>query len=310
VPLIEEHSNLVQGVDFHAVYSPERVSSGTVFDDLRRYPKLVGGLTQTGLIAAKKFYESALDFDSRDDLRAPNGVWVLEPVEAVEMAKLAETTYRNVNIALANQFAIDAEKHGVDIYQVIEACNSQPFSNIHMPGISVGGHCIPVYNHLYLSSTSNSELVRIAHKVNAAMPERAVASLEAEIGSLSGLTVGILGIAYRPGVKEIALSGALRLFDLFKARGAIPEVLDPLYSEEEVIAAGMTPLTDFHSPQALVLHTAHSDFLALSQEDFPHARVIYDGRNFLQRNRWTTSKVVALGKPRSTFYTDNEPAAG
>ena len=66
------------------------------------------------------------------------------------MAKLAETTYRDVNIGLANQFAKFADKAGIDVYAVIEACNSQPYSHIHQPGIAVGGHCIPVYPRLYL----------------------------------------------------------------------------------------------------------------------------------------------------------------
>ena len=86
------------------------------------------------------------------------------------MAKLAETAYRDVNIGLANQFALFAEKAGIDVHRVIEASNSQPYSHIHQPGIAVGGHCIPVYPRLYLSGDADATVVRAAREANAAMP--------------------------------------------------------------------------------------------------------------------------------------------
>ena len=151
--MIEEVSGLREGVDFHLVFSPERVLTGRVYADLRKYPKLVGGLSGAGGMQwAIEFYESVLTFDTRDDLPRGNGVWDMGTAEAAEMAKLAETTYRDVNIGLANQFARFADTAGIDVYKVIEACNSQPFSHIHRPGIAVGGHCIPVYPRLYLST--------------------------------------------------------------------------------------------------------------------------------------------------------------
>ena len=104
-PMLEEESGLVEGTDFHLVFSPERVLTGRVFADLRKYPKLVGGLSDEGARRAIEFYEQVLDFDDRPDLERGNGVWDLGSAEAAEMAKLAETTYRDVNIGLANQFA-------------------------------------------------------------------------------------------------------------------------------------------------------------------------------------------------------------
>ena len=122
-PLLEEVSGLREGEDFHLVFSPERVLTGRVFADLRRYPKLVGGLSEAGAQRAREFYEAVLTFDERADLARPNGVWDLGSAEAAELAKLAETTYRDVNIGLANQFALFADEHAIDVYSVIEACN-------------------------------------------------------------------------------------------------------------------------------------------------------------------------------------------
>lgn len=170
-PMLEEGSGLTAGSDFHLVFSPERVLTGRVFADLRRYPKLVGGIDEASGTRGVEFYEQVLDFDERDDLPQANGVWDLGTAEASELAKLAETTYRDVNIGLANQFARFADKNGIDVKKVIEACNSQPYSHIHQPGIAVGGHCIPIYPRMYLWNDPEATVVRSAREANAAMPE-------------------------------------------------------------------------------------------------------------------------------------------
>jgi nucleotide sugar dehydrogenase len=153
VPLLEKQSGLKAGIDFNVVFSPERVFTGRIFEDLRKYPKIVGGITQECTNKGVGFYTQVLDFDKREDLTKPNGVWAVESSESAEFVKLAETTYRDVNIALANQFAMYADKIGIDVYEVIESSNSQKYSYIHQPGISVGGHCIPVYPQFYLSTS-------------------------------------------------------------------------------------------------------------------------------------------------------------
>ena len=149
-PMLEQESGLREGVDFDLVFSPERVLTGRIFTDLRRYPKLIDALSPRGAERATAFYQDVLEFDERPDLERGNGVWDLGSAEAAELAKLAETTYRDVNIGLANQFGVFAAKHGIDVHRVIEASNSQPYSHIHRPGIAVGGQCIPIYPRLYL----------------------------------------------------------------------------------------------------------------------------------------------------------------
>ena len=149
-PMLAARSGLKLSIDFDVVFSPERVLTGRIFSDLARYPKLLGGLDDKSARRGIDFYTTVLDFDQRDDLPQPNGVWNMGSAEAAELAKLAETTYRDVNIGLANQFARFAATVGVDVEKVINACNSQPYSHIHQPGIAVGGHCIPVYPQLYL----------------------------------------------------------------------------------------------------------------------------------------------------------------
>ena len=235
-------SGLRCGVDLFVCYSPERVSSGSVFADLRRYPKLVGGLDAASAAAGRAFYESVLEFDVRPDLPRPNGVWDVGSAEAAELAKLAETTYRDVNIAFANELAVAADEIGVDVIDVIEACNSQPYSHIHQPGIAVGGHCIPVYPHLLMGSTSARRLASVAREINDDMPRVGIELTRAPLRDAgTGTTVAVLGAAYRGGVKEVFRSGVWSLVTLLEERGANVRVHDPLFERRgaSLPAAGL-----------------------------------------------------------------------
>lgn len=294
-PMLEEGSGLSEGTDFHLVFSPERVLTGRVFEDLRKYPKLIGALSSAGADRAREFYEHVLDFDLRPDLSRGNGVWDLGSAEASEMAKLAETTYRDVNIGLANQFAKYAETAGIDIYQVIEASNSQPYSHIHRPGISVGGHCIPIYPRLYLSNDPNATVVRAAREANAQMPAHAVSRLKEELGALEGARVAVLGAAYRGGVKETAFSGIFDTVRILREFGAGVGVHDPMYSDDELRAFGLVPHKLGTAVDAAVIHTDHSEYRSLSSRDLPGAKVILDGRNLLTEIQFAPAKVVRIG---------------
>jgi len=287
-PMLASGSGLTAGADFHLVFSPERVSSGRIFADLKRYPKLVGGVDEASTERGVAFYQQVLEFDDRDDLPRPNGVWNLGTSEASELAKLAETTYRDVNIGLANTFARYADRIGVDIAAVIEACNSQPFSHIHQPGIAVGGHCIPVYPRMYLWNDPEAEVVRAAREANAAMPEYAVSLLEEEQGDLSGVRVAVLGIAYRGGVKETAFSGVFPTVDALKERGAEVVVADPMYTEDEIRALGFTPYVvgNGEPVDAAIIQTDHVEYRTLTPADIPGVGTLIDGRRITDPAAW------------------------
>lgn len=294
-PLIEEVSGMSEGEDFHLVFSPERVLTGRVYADLKKYPKLVGGLTDAGTKLAIEFYESVLTFDERDDLPRANGVWDMGTAEAAEMAKLAETTYRDVNIGLANQFARFADTAGIDVYKVIEACNSQPFSHIHRPGIAVGGHCIPVYPRLYLSTDHNADIVRTARNFNATMPSYVVEQVERVIGDLSGQRIVVLGAAYRGGVKETAVSGVFPTVDELKKRGAIVTVHDPLFTDEELATFGFDAYHLGDAVDVAILQADHSEYRQIGPADLPGVKLLADGRNFTDAAAWAGVPRIVIG---------------
>jgi nucleotide sugar dehydrogenase len=295
-PLIEEVSGLTEGTDFHLVFSPERVLTGRVFADLRKYPKLVGGLSEEGAKRAISFYESVLDFDERADLPRGNGVWDLGSAEASELAKLAETTYRDVNIGLANQFARFAAQNGIDVHQVIEASNSQPYSHIHRPGIAVGGHCIPVYPRLYLWTDPEATVVRAAREANLDMPEYTIGLLEGAYGDLAGAKVVVLGASYRGAVKETAFSGVFPAVEALKSRGAEVFVHDPMYSDEELQGLGFTAYHLGEPVDAAVLQADHPEYKQLTPAELPGVQVLVDGRDATDAARWAGVRRIVIGR--------------
>jgi nucleotide sugar dehydrogenase len=294
-PVLESHG-LVCGRDFWLVFSPERVLTGRVFADLRRYPKLVGGVDAESTRHGMDFYEQVLDFDERPDLARPNGVWDLGSSEAAELAKLAETTYRDVNIGLANQFALFASRSGIDIHRVIEASNSQPYSHIHRPGIAVGGHCIPIYPRLYLWKDPDATVVRAAREANAQMPERTVALLEPLVGPLDGLRVVVLGAAYRGGVKETAFSGVFDTVAALASRGATVLVHDPLYDDAELAALGFAAYHYGEPVDAAVVQADHAEYAELGPAQLPGLRAIVDGRRITRPDGWGGAARAVLGE--------------
>lgn len=295
LPMLEKGSGLRCGEDFSLVFSPERVLTGRIFADLRTYPKLVGGVDESSGRHGVEFYESVLDFDERPDLARANGVWNLGSSEASELAKLAETTYRDVNIGLANQFARFAATRGIDVMKVIDASNSQPYSHIHRPGVAVGGHCIPIYPRFYLWNDPEATVVRAAREANAAMPEYTVGLLEGAHGDLSGQRVVILGASYRGGVKETAFSGVFAVAESLNRRGATVLVQDPLYSDAELERLGFAPYHFGEQADAAVVQADHADYRTLGAEQLPGIRTVVDGRRSLDASRWAGVTLRLVG---------------
>ncbi|MCC6790181.1 MAG: nucleotide sugar dehydrogenase [Thermomicrobiales bacterium] len=301
--LLQEGSGLVPGSDFSLAFSPERVYVGRVFDDLAKYPKIVGGIDGESTVRAAEFYEAVLD--------AP--IMQVENAETAEFCKLAETTYRDVNIALANEFACFAEEKGIDVLQAIDAANTQPFSHIHRPGIGVGGHCIPVYPYFYANATDYASIARLARGINDDMAAYAVGRLEAELGGLEACTVGILGYAYRENVKEDAFTVAARLIQLLRARGAAVVVHDPHFTRHELIRKRLVPFEPDDPPRldALVLQAAHREYEDLDFLRFEGLRVVVDGRNAVAPERLPPSvRYLGIGRgaTRSEIAEPQSPA--
>ncbi len=272
--LLERTSGLKAGQDFSLAYSPERVSSGSVFRDLRTYPKVVGAIDEQSLNAAVAFYRSVLD--------AGTQIITMASTDEAEFVKLIETTYRDVNIALANEFACFA-------------------------GVGVGGHCIPVYPYFLLAGAQGAQrpvarahlpelpmllLPRSARRINDAMANYAVSRVEAIVGLLEHQSVLILGVAYRSDVREVAYTSARLLQDALREHGATVYADDPFYSEDELRVMGFMPLPPEHEEKisAIVLQAGHQVYQEYDFRRFPRCQMVLDGRRAL-----SCEQVEALG---------------
>jgi len=264
-PMLAECSGLTVGVDFSVAFSPERVFMGRVFADLKTYPKIVGGITETSTAKACAFYRSVLEVEV---VEVPNS-------ETAEFVKLAETTYRDVNIALANEMAQAGERLGVDAITAFELANTQPFSHIHTPGAGVGGHCIPVYPKLLMVTAPELRIPALSRQINDAMPHLVVDVLAAELGGLADKTVAVLGLSFRGDVKESTLSPAWPVLSRLRAAGAKVVLHDPWYTPAEITAAGAEPGEGDPVADGTIVLAKHTAFREL---DFSRAGPVIDGR--------------------------------
>ncbi len=297
-PILEQRSGLRLGETLFVAFSPERVYSGRIFEDLAKYPKIVGGVDPQSTARAVAFYSSVLDAD----------VLPVANAETAEFAKLAETTYRFVNVALADQLALFGRVRGVNVSEAFAAANTQPFSQIHQPGIGVGGHCIPVYPRFLLEASRNGELslVRDAQQVDGAMPAAYLNLLSETLGGLQGKRVVVLGVSYRPNVKETAFSAAFPVVTELKERGASVAVHDPLFSGEELKDLGfqVVDLQEATPADAVIVQAFHAQYRDLDWKVFRGLRVVIDGRGDLPADTLSgsDSALISLGTSTRPGY--------
>ena len=288
-PMLADGSGLSMDRDFFLAFSPERVLVGRVLLDLRRYPKIVGGTSEESTRRAVAFYRDVLDQGT--EVRA------VANAETAEMTKLAETTYRDVNIALANEYARYAARRGIDVLEVIESANSQPYSHIHQPGVGVGGHCIPVYPHFLFNTDPELQLPPLARQINEGMGRWTVDLIRGRIGPLEGVPVLVLGIAYRADVREDAFSSAFRLRDELLAAGARVFGHDPYFDADHIRALGFEPWS-FETPvtvRAAVVQAGHETYRGLDPSSIPGLELLVDGRNALDAAPFAAAGVAYVG---------------
>jgi nucleotide sugar dehydrogenase len=288
-PMLAAGSGLELDRDLFLAFSPERVLVGRVLVDLRRYPKIVGGTSPESTRRAVEFYTAALDPGTE--------VREVASAEAAEMTKLAETTYRDVNIAYANELARYASRHGIDVTEVIDAANSQPYSHIHAPGVGVGGHCIPVYPHFLFNDDPELRLPPLARQINESMGAFTVDVIEDRLGSLDGQPVLVLGIAYRGNVREDAFSSAFRLRDELLAAGARVHGHDPFFDADHLRRLGFEPY-DFAAPEPIrvaVLQAAHDNYRSIDPRAIPGLELFVDGRNAVDREPFDRAGIGYVG---------------
>lgn len=263
---IEKHSGLKAGEDFGLAYSPIRAMGGQGLSDLRKYSRVVGAINKKSADATTAVLSCVV-----------NGKLIrTRDIATAEASKLFETVYRDATIALANELALFCEEARIDYFEAAKAANSQPYSHLLLPGVGVGGHCLPVYPYLLASEADNLKfrLPTESRRVNDQMP-RHVLRLAAEGLRTCGRSVKrsrftVLGVTYRPNVRETRFSPSIELISLIKRRGGRVCVYDPLYAPDELKQMG------FHAEPTLpgALEKADCAILAVNHTEFESMKAI------------------------------------
>jgi UDP-N-acetyl-D-mannosaminuronic acid dehydrogenase len=216
-PILKALSGLDPDRDYLLVHAPERVIPGAIFRELTENVRIVGGHTPQAAEAAEALYRRA-------------GVKeVVKTTAAVaELAKVVENTYRDVNIAFANELAEVCRHLGVDAFETIRLANLHPRVNVHTPGIGVGGHCIPVDPWFLIHlAPEQAQLIRAARTINDARPHQVVADILAAHGPGNIRPIGILGVSYKADVDDVRESPALEVIHELRRAHRELFVFDP-----------------------------------------------------------------------------------
>jgi UDP-N-acetyl-D-mannosaminuronic acid dehydrogenase len=215
-PILEK-SGLKAGIDFHLAYSPERVLPGQILRELIENARVIGGITLQASEAGRDLYATFV-----------KGEIILTDATTAEMVKLMENTYRDINIAIANEFSRLADRFGVDVWEAISIANLHPRVKILNPGPGVGGHCISVDPWFLVESAPDlSRLIHTARKVNDDQPSFVLKLVEKALGGLKGKKIAALGLAYKPDVDDLRESPAVKVVHLLQQAGAIVKAYEP-----------------------------------------------------------------------------------
>jgi UDP-N-acetyl-D-glucosamine dehydrogenase len=279
-----EAAGLRCGVDFFLAFSPERVDPGNQYYHTKNTPKVVGGVTPRCTEIAAALYSRVLEGE----------IHQVSSPKVAEMEKILENTFRNINIALANEMAILCHKMGIDVWEVIEAAKTKPYGFMPFyPGPGLGGHCIPI-DPFYLTWKAreydyHTRLIEIAGEINNSMPEyiveKAAAFLNRFGKPLKGSQILMLGLAYKKDIDDSRESPALKIYQLLREHYAELTVNDPYIPSCRIGTAQVisVPVTDELLRQAdlVLITTDHSvyDYQRICDQ----ARLVFDTRNATRR---------------------------
>lgn len=292
-PLLEQ-SGLKSGIDFHLAYVPERVLPGQILRELIENARVIGGVDRASAEAGRELYRLFV-----------RGELILTDATTAEMVKLMENTYRDVNIAIANEFARLADRFGVDIWEAIALANRHPRVNILQPGIGVGGHCISVDPWFLVEAAPDlARLIRTARMVNDEQPAFVVDIIRRSVGDLRGLNVAALGLSYKADVDDVRESPAIAVCQQLLQAGAKVRAFEPnrVHIKVEGVPTAQSLEEALQDAALMVILVAHQPFRTFDPATIAKmmpGRLVVDAVNLLDEWYWKAEgfRVVKLGSP-------------
>ncbi len=291
-PILEK-SGLKAGQDFLLAYSPERVLPGKILSELVENPRVIGGIDRASAEAGRDLYQTFV-----------KGEIILTDATTAETVKLMENTSRDINIAIANEFARLAQQFDVDIWEAISIANLHPRVEILRPGVGVGGHCISVDPwFLVEAAPENAKLIKTAREVNDGQPAYVGALIEKAAGGVEGKTIGFLGLSFKPNVDDLRESPAVKLARHLQKAGAEVIAYEPFRMD-----ASLEEITQVSSLEAalikadlIVLAVAHAQFKDLEPEAIQpktRANLVFDAVRTWDKAAWELAGFQFYGLAR------------
>jgi len=295
LPILEK-SGLKAGKDFLLAYSPERVLPGQILKELVENARVIGGIDTASAEAGRDLYKIIV-----------KGEIILTDATTSEMVKLMENTYRDVNIAIANEFSRLADRFGVDVWEAIQIANRHPRVKILNPGPGVGGHCISVDPWFFVEAAPDiSPLIHTARNVNDSQPDFVVTMVNKALGSLIQKKVAVLGLAFKPDVDDLRESPAIEVAHKLHLMGASVTAFEPFKPDfkHEGINMVSTLSEAVNSADAILLLVNHTQFHTINAVELramTKAKVVIDTVNGWNRGDFETAgfRFVRLGDQKN-----------
>jgi UDP-N-acetyl-D-mannosaminuronic acid dehydrogenase len=291
-PILEK-SGLKGGRDFHLAYTPERVLPGQIIRELNENARVIGGIDRPSAEAGRDLYAHFV-----------KGEIILTDSTTAEMVKLMENTYRDINIAIANEFSQLAERFGIDIWEAIKIANRHPRVKILNPGPGVGGHCISVDPWFFVEAAPDlTELISAARHVNDRQPHFVFDLTKHMLDdNLASKHIAILGLAFKPDVDDLRESPAIEVAKLLSQAGAIVSAYEPYKKSADIGGVRMAPTLESTIADAdiVMLMVAHREFTHLDPfklRNLTPARLAMDTVGGWDRQTWAKAgfTLVRLG---------------
>jgi UDP-N-acetyl-D-mannosaminuronic acid dehydrogenase len=283
-PILEQ-SGLKAGADFHLAYSPERVLPGQIIRELTENARVIGGIDLPSAEAGRDLYAHFV-----------KGEIVLTDATTAEMVKLMENTYRDINIAIANEFSRLATRFGVDAWEAIRIANRHPRVKILNPGPGVGGHCISVDPWFLVEAAPDlAQLITTARNVNDEQPHFVLDLIKRALrDELQGKRIAALGLAFKPDVDDLRESPAIEVSRLLGNAGAIVRAYEPYNPSAQIDGVVSVPSLEdaIERAELLLLLVGHEEFRLLDPykiRQLTTARLVVDAVGGWDEDTWSAA---------------------
>lgn len=275
VRMILEKSGMKASKDFYISHCPERAIPGNTLHEMVNNDRVIGGLCDKGTELTRDFYSSFV-----------KGNLYLTTSTTAEMIKLMENTYRDVNIALANELGMLAEDYGINIWEAIEIANKHPRVNIHSPGPGVGGHCIAIDPWFLTENANNSSLITLARNINDSMPIHVLKKVKGMVNGIENPIITVFGVAYKGDIADTRATPALKFIKLAEKEGFTVKIYDPFVKEFEYPILGLEEAVE--GSDCIVVLTDHSEFRDMNPNFYRRMLNlnVVDTRNIINSKIW------------------------